>query len=55
MFSNEPISEVALHLGFEDPSYFSRFFKRGAHVSPGEFRRALARHGHLPRKSTSAP
>lgn len=55
MFSDEPISEVGLHLGFEDPSYFSRFFKRGAQVSPCEFRLALAHHEHLHRKSTSAP
>lgn len=32
------ISEIGLELGFEDASYFSRFFKKESSVSPSEFR-----------------
>jgi AraC family transcriptional activator of pobA len=31
--------EIAYHLNFTDPSYFSRFFKTNAGVSPEEFRK----------------
>lgn len=33
------VAEVGYRLGFEDPSYFSRAFRREVGVSPGEFRR----------------
>lgn len=36
------IGQVADDLGFEDPAYFTRFFKRHAGVSPKAFR--LQRH-----------
>jgi len=32
------ITQVAYHLGFEDPGYFSRFFTRRTTVSPRDFR-----------------
>ena len=32
------VAEIAVALHFEDPSYFSRFFRRSTGVSPGEFR-----------------
>lgn len=33
------VAEIAFQLGFDDPSYFGRFFRRHAGVTPGEFRR----------------
>jgi AraC-like DNA-binding protein len=35
------VSEVAYSLNFQDPAYFSRFFRRLTGHSPGEFRSAL--------------
>lgn len=37
--SNASIAEVAYALGFQDQSYFARFFRRHTGRSPGEFRR----------------
>jgi len=34
------ISEIAYGLGYEDPSYFARSFRRAAGKSPGDFREA---------------
>ncbi len=33
-----PVAKLAYELGFADPAYFSRFFKRQVGVSPAEFR-----------------
>ena len=35
-------NEIAYHLGFTDPAYFSRFFKREVGVSPKNFRESLS-------------
>jgi AraC-like DNA-binding protein len=36
------ISQVSTSVGFADPAYFCRFFRRETGLSPGAFRRALA-------------
>jgi AraC-like DNA-binding protein len=36
------ISQVSASVGFADPAYFCRFFRRETGLSPGAFRRALA-------------
>ncbi|MGB0888500.1 MAG: helix-turn-helix domain-containing protein, partial [Vicingaceae bacterium] len=38
-FSSKPVKEVSLELGFDDPSYFSRFFKKHTKISPLQFRK----------------
>ena len=35
------VKEIAFRLGFEDPSYFAKFFKRIVRVSPADFRESL--------------
>ena len=37
-----PISKLAFELGFEDPAYFCRFFKRRTGQSPRDYRRSIA-------------
>jgi AraC family transcriptional activator of pobA len=37
-----PVSKLAFELGFEDPAYFCRFFKRHAGVSPRDYRQRMA-------------
>jgi len=37
--TNRTVAEIAYELKFQDPSYFSRFFKREVDTSPLEFRR----------------
>jgi len=41
MYTDESAARVASSLGFEDPSYFSRFFRRETGQTPKEFRSAL--------------
>jgi AraC family transcriptional activator of pobA len=38
-----PISKLSFELGFQDPAYFCRFFKRRIGQSPRDYRRAMAR------------
>jgi len=47
-YTAAPIAQLALDLGFDDPAYFCRFFKRCTGQSPREFRRtrAAATGGH---------
>ena len=37
-----PVEQIAYGLGFRDPGYFNRFFKRLAGVSPGAYRQNIA-------------
>ncbi|MBX3743085.1 MAG: helix-turn-helix domain-containing protein [Akkermansiaceae bacterium] len=41
LHSTMSVSEVGYGLGFADPSYFSRFFKRSEGMSPAEFRKKI--------------
>lgn len=43
LFSSAPVGEVGMELGFDDPAYFARFFRKGAGMSPIEFRRTQSR------------
>ncbi|MDB6140706.1 MAG: AraC family transcriptional regulator, partial [Verrucomicrobiaceae bacterium] len=38
LHSDFSISEIGYQTGFDDPSYFSRFFRRYAHTTPADFR-----------------
>lgn len=38
LYSNMTVSEVAFHLGFDDPAYFSRFFAKAEGLSPRRYR-----------------
>lgn len=40
-YSEKNINEIGYDLGFEDPSYFVKFFKRYMKILPGEFRSKL--------------
>lgn len=37
-FSSSPITEISYLLGFKDPAYFARFFRRNAGVTAGQYR-----------------
>jgi AraC family transcriptional activator of pobA len=37
-YTSMPVTQVAYHLGFDDPAYFSRFFTRRTGASPRAFR-----------------
>ena len=39
IYTERNVAEIAYHLGFSDPSYFTRFFKRATSLTPAEFRR----------------
>lgn len=43
LYSDESAARVAASLGFDDASYFSRFFRRETGQTPREFRNALRR------------
>jgi AraC family transcriptional regulator, transcriptional activator of pobA len=51
VYTEKTIAGVSQHLGFSDPSYFTRFFRRHAGVSPSQYRR---RSGTYDASSSSA-
>lgn len=48
LHSSMTISEIGYFLGFKDPSYFNRFFKRYEGLTPMEFRTAIREKYHDP-------
>lgn len=40
IFTPTPVQAIAFSLGFQDPAYFNRFFRKHAGVTPGAFREA---------------
>jgi AraC family transcriptional activator of pobA len=38
VFTSKPVQEIAFALGFSDPAYFNRFFRRHVERTPGAFR-----------------
>ena len=45
MESDLAVGEVSLAIGVDDPSYFTRFFRKSTGMTPSEFRRAMAKKG----------
>jgi AraC family transcriptional activator of pobA len=45
-YTDRSIADVGASLGFEEPSYFTRFFKRTMHTTPKQYRRSA---GTVPR------
>jgi AraC family transcriptional regulator, transcriptional activator of pobA len=43
IFTTAPATSIGYRLGFQEPAYFTRFFRRQTRQTPGEFR---ARHAH---------
>ncbi|MGE3245755.1 MAG: helix-turn-helix domain-containing protein [Beijerinckiaceae bacterium] len=39
VYTSAPVEAIAFELGFKDPGYFNRFFKRRTGTTPGAFRR----------------
>lgn len=48
IYTNISISQLSDNLGFSDPTYFSRFFKRLAGQSPNAFRQAAGQDQQVP-------
>lgn len=46
LHSDLSVSEIGYQTGFQDPSYFSRFFRREAGQTPAEFREAIREKYH---------
>lgn len=39
--TDKSVEEIAMELGYEDPFYFSRFFKKQTEVSPSQYRKTV--------------
>jgi len=42
LYSNLNVAQVAYQLGFDDPSYFVKYFKKHTKISPSEFRKSVS-------------
>lgn len=42
--TSQDISEIAFSLGFNDLSYFGKFFKKHAHQTPLEYRKMIEKY-----------
>ena len=42
LYSNSNVNQVAYRLGFEDASYFVKYFKKYTGVSPKDFRKSIS-------------
>jgi AraC-like DNA-binding protein len=42
LHSNLNINEIGYRLGFDDPSYFVKYFKKNTKLSPSEFRKSIS-------------
>ncbi len=40
MFTSSPVTEISYELGFKDPAYFARFFRRHAGVTASQYRQS---------------
>ncbi|MCD9195014.1 helix-turn-helix domain-containing protein [Streptomyces albireticuli] len=49
------VGQVARRVGFTDPAYFCRFFRRETGVSPGDFRRTAGGNHHVHRTESIDP
>lgn len=49
------VGQVSRSLGFADPAYFCRFFRRETGVSPGDYRRQTIGNHHVPRIESIDP
>jgi len=38
-YTKQPLDQISYYLGYKDPAYFSRVFKKLEHVSPSEYRK----------------
>jgi AraC-like DNA-binding protein len=45
-YSEMPVAEVGYELGYDDPNYFARFFRKHAGMAPGKFRQLASRTVH---------
>ena len=44
LHSNLNVGQVGYRLGFDDPSYFVKYFKKHTNTSPSDFRKSIAAH-----------